>query len=105
MEERGRATRTHLQKLVIYPSVPHPGVGNQCYGMHFVTVDAEEAFGVRDAARRLLPITIASTPSLSDIEQDHVLSTILAFNTFNRIRVEGYFNVRSGMRFRLIFRQ
>lgn len=91
-----------MQKLVIYPLVPHPGIGNQCYGMHFVTVDAEEAFSVRYPAWRLLPIVI-SIPSLTKIEQGYVLNTILAFNTFNRIRVKGDFNIRSGSRFRLIF--
>lgn len=59
-EERGRESQTHLQKLVIHPLIPLPGVGNQRYGMHFMTVDAEEAFSVRNAAWRLLPKTIST---------------------------------------------
>ncbi len=50
---RGRAGRTWA-KLVVYPIVHRPGIGNQRYGMHFVTVDAEEWSGVRDAAWRFL---------------------------------------------------
>ena len=65
--------------------------------MHFVTVDAEEAFSMRDASWRLLPIII-STSSLNDIEQDNILCTIFALSG---IRVKGYFDIGSDTRFRL----
>ncbi len=47
-----RGGLTHLKEFVVDPSIAHCGIniGDQRYGMHFVTVDVE------DAARRLLPV-------------------------------------------------
>ncbi len=91
-EKRKRKSWTHLEKLVVYPIIPRPGIGNQRYGMHFVTVDAEETFGVRDAALRLLP-TITSTSSLKETRQGDVPGTALSLGG---IRVKGHFDVGSG---------
>jgi hypothetical protein len=46
----------HLKEFVVNPSIAHRSIGDQRYGVSFVTVDAEEAFSMRDAARRLLPM-------------------------------------------------
>ena len=46
----------HLKEIIIDPSIAYRSIGNQRYGVYFVTVDAEEAFSLRDATRRLLSV-------------------------------------------------
>jgi hypothetical protein len=63
----------HLKELVIDPSISHCGIGDQRYGMHFVTVDAEEPFSMRDPARRLLPVAQLQNAHLLDRENPHTV--------------------------------
>ena len=53
---RERSRLAHLKEFIVDPSIAHCDIGDQRYGMHFVTVDAEEAFSMWDAARRLLSV-------------------------------------------------
>ena len=46
----------HLKEFVVDPSIAYCSIGDQRYGVSFVTIDADEAFIMRDAARRLLPM-------------------------------------------------
>lgn len=55
-EKKGKEDHAHLKEFVVYPSVACRSISYQCYCMHFVTVDAEEAFSMRDPAWRLLPV-------------------------------------------------